>query len=171
MHKSTSSRFIWFALRASTALALTVAPYHLSLDAASKIGPAAAYAKSGDGGGGGEGHGGGGSGGSGSGGNSGSGGGDDGGDHDSGNSGPGGGGDDGPGDDHGANDSGHHGHEHVNAATGDKVEVEGNKIEVTHPDGTKEEIENGRLETKDASGRTIVERRATPADIARLNSL
>jgi hypothetical protein len=167
MHKSTSSRFIWFALRASTALALTVAPYHLSLDAASKIGPAAAYAKSGHGGGGGSGSSGSG-GNSGSSGNSGSGG---GGAHNGGNSGPGGGGDDGPGDDHGANDNGHHGHEHVNAATGDKVEVEGNKIEVTHPDGTKEEIENGRLEIKDASGRTIVERRATPADIARLNSL
>lgn len=161
MSKLTSSRFIWFALRASTALALTAAPYQLSLYGAAKIGPAAAYAEGGDGGGGGhdgggEGH----DGGSGSGGNSGS---DGGGGHD--------GGDDGPGDDQGADDNGHHGQEHVNSATGDKVEVEGNKIEVTHPDGTKEELENGRLETKDASGRTIAESTATPADIARLQGL
>lgn len=162
MQKLTSSRLIWFALRASTALALTTAPYQLSLHTVAKIGPAAAYAKSDGGGGGGSGEGHGGS--SGSGGNSESGGGDDGG-----NSGSGGG-DDGGGDDHGADDNGHHEQEHVNSA-GDKVEVEGNKIEVTHPDGTREEIEDGRLETKDASGRTIAERAATPADIARLQGL
>lgn len=153
MHNLTSRRFIRLALLASTALALTAAPYQLNLHAVAKIGPAAAYAK---GEGGGEGHGGG----SGSGGNSGPGGGGD----DGGNSGSSGH-DNGAGDNHDANDDGH---EHVNPTTGDKVEVDGNKVEVTHPDGTKEEVENGKFEMKDATGRTIVERPATPADIARL---
>lgn len=153
MHNLTSRRFIRLALLASTALALTAAPYQLNLHAVAKIGPAAAYAK---GEGGGEGHGGG----SGSGGNSGPGGGGD----DGGNSGSSGH-DNGAGDNHDANDEGH---EHVNPTTGDKVEVDGNKVEVTHPDGTKEEVENGKFEMKDATGRTIVERPATPADIARL---
>ena len=162
MPKLTSHRVLRFALRASTALALTAAPYHLSLGSLAKIGPAGAYAKSEGGSGGGDGHGGnsgsgGGSSGS-SGGNSGPGGGDDGG-----NSGRGGGDDD-AGDDHG-------GQEHVNPATGDKIEIAGNNIEVTHPDGTKEEIENGRFEMKDATGRTVVERPATPQDIARLQGL
>lgn len=153
MHNLTSRRFIRLALLASTALALTAAPYQLNLHAVAKIGPAAAYAK---GEGGGEGHGGG----SGSGGNSGPGGGGD----DGGNSGSSGH-DNGAGDNHDANDDGH---EHVNPTTGDKVEVDGNKVEVTHPDGTKEQVENGKFEMKDATGRTIVERPATPADIARL---
>ncbi|RTL91608.1 MAG: hypothetical protein EKK31_34995 [Hyphomicrobiales bacterium] len=183
MPKLTSSRFFWLAMRASTALAFAVAPYHLTSDTAAKIGPAAAYAKGGDGGGGGgEGHGGnsgsgGGSGSSGSsgpGGNSGPGGGDDGGNSgsggdDGGNSGSGG--DDGPGDDHGADSAADHDQDHVNQLTGDKVEVAGNNIEVTHPDGTKEEIENGRFEQKDATGQTIVERPATPEDVARLQGL
>ncbi|QKC77192.1 hypothetical protein EB233_18180 [Mesorhizobium erdmanii] len=56
----------------------------------------------------------------------------------------------------------------MNQTTGDKVEVDGDKVEVTHPDGTKEEVENGTFEMKDATGRTIIERPATPADIARL---
>jgi hypothetical protein len=156
MHNLISRRFIRFALLASTALALTAAPYQLNLHAVAKIGPAAAYAKGEGGGGGGEGHGGS----SGSGGNSGPGGGGD----DGGNSGSSGH-DNGAGDNHDANDDGH---EHVNPTTGDKVEVDGNKVEVTHPDGTKEEVENGKFEMKDATGRTIVERPATPADIARL---
>ena len=49
-----------------------------------------------------------------------------------------------------------------------KVESEGDKIEVTFPDGTKQEIENGRFEQKNAAGRTIVERPATRADFERL---
>ncbi|MFD1981990.1 hypothetical protein ACFSOZ_04720 [Mesorhizobium newzealandense] len=61
--------------------------------------------------------------------------------------------------------------DHVNAATGDRVEVKGNKIEVEHPDGITEEIENGRFEMKDALGRTIVERPATADDISRLQAL
>jgi hypothetical protein len=49
--------------------------------------------------------------------------------------------------------------------------VDGDKVEVTHPDGTKEEIENGRFEMKDAQNRTIVDRPATAADRARLQGL
>ncbi|TIX39097.1 MAG: hypothetical protein E5V40_17535, partial [Mesorhizobium sp.] len=60
---------------------------------------------------------------------------------------------------------------HVNAATGDKVEIDGDTIKVVHPDGMKEEIRNGRFEMEDALGRTIVERQATPEDLARLLGL
>ena len=42
---------------------------------------------------------------------------------------------------------------------------------MVHASGIKEEVENGRYELKDAAGRTIVERRATAADIARLAGL
>ena len=56
----------------------------------------------------------------------------------------------------------------MSAADGARVEINGNDIEVVHASGIKEEIENGRFEMKDASGRTIVERPATAADIARL---
>lgn len=56
----------------------------------------------------------------------------------------------------------------MNRATGAKVEINGNNVEVVHASGIKEEIERGIYEMKDASGRTIVERRATAADIARL---
>ena len=154
MPKMISTRILWFALRASAALALAVAPYQINLHSSAKISPSAAYAK-GDGGGGGSGGGEGHGGNSGSGGNSGRGGADD--DH---------------GDDHGADNAGHRdGQEHVNPQTGDKVEVAGNKIEVTHPDGTKEEIANGRFEQKDAAGRTVTERPATPEDAARLQGL
>lgn len=55
--------------------------------------------------------------------------------------------------------------------TGDRVEIDGNSIEVIHPDGTKEEIKNGVYEMKDARGRTIVERRATQADVDRLMAM
>lgn len=159
MQKSTLTRTLLLALRGSTVLALVAAPYQLSFGSLGKIQLASAYAES-------EGGSGGSGGGDGHGGNSGSGG---DGDHGGGNSGPGGGGDDGAGHDAG-DDNGHHGQEHVNAA-GDKVEISDDKTEVTHPDGTKEEIEDGRLEVKDASGRTIVERPATAEDISRLQSL
>ena len=52
-----------------------------------------------------------------------------------------------------------------------KVERSATEIEVRYSDGTKEEIEAGRYERKDASGRTVEERPATPADIARLSAL
>jgi hypothetical protein len=106
-------------------------------------------------------------------------GGDDGGDDDNSgpggddNRGPGGGGDDGD----GADDDGHDddfgrrdGH-HIDAATGAKIEVEGGKIEIVYPDGWKEELENGIFELKDPSGRTVIERRATREDVARLRAI
>ena len=52
---------------------------------------------------------------------------------------------------------------------GPKAEINGANIEVTYADGVKEEIENGRLQVKDASGETIVERAATADDVARLS--
>jgi hypothetical protein len=89
-----------------------------------------------------------------------------------------GGGDDRGGDDHGGR-SGHrggrdHGVDHGRPAgrsDATKVEIEGDKIEVTFPDGTRQEIENGRFERKNAQGRTVVERPATRADFERLNAL
>jgi hypothetical protein len=51
-----------------------------------------------------------------------------------------------------------------------KVEQAAGGIEVIYSNGIKEEIENGRFERKDASGRTVVERRATQADLARIRS-
>jgi hypothetical protein len=53
-------------------------------------------------------------------------------------------------------------------ATGDKVTVQGNIIEVVHPDGISERIEAGRFKMKDALGRTIIDRAAKAADIERL---
>jgi hypothetical protein len=104
------------------------------------------------------------------------------------NSGPGRGGDDsghgghggddnsGPGrgdDDHddGDDDFGRRGGHHIDRATGAKIEVEGNSIEIVYPDGWKEELENGIFELKDPSGRTVIERRATRRDIARLRAI
>ena len=52
-----------------------------------------------------------------------------------------------------------------------KVERSATEIEVRYSDGTKEEIESGRYERKDASGRTVEERPAPPADVARLSAL
>nr|WP_214475365.1 hypothetical protein [Mesorhizobium sp. dw_380] len=165
--RSIPTRCFWLALRGSSALALAIAPYQLTVHGSGPgIVPASAHAKDGGGQGGGGGGGG----------NGGSGGGSNGGSGNSGGSGPGSGG---AGDDHGgADNSGpgnsddHRGADHhVNAATGDKVEVDGNKIEVTHPDGIQEEIENGRFEMKDALGRTIIDRRATPEDVNRLQAL
>ncbi|HWT31352.1 MAG TPA: hypothetical protein VN240_10055, partial [Propylenella sp.] len=90
------------------------------------------------------------------------------------NSGPGGG--DGGrrgGDDDAArrDDDGDRGQHHIDPATGAKVEVEGNKIEIVFPDGWKEELENGIYELKDPSGRTVVERPATAEDVARMQDI
>lgn len=52
-----------------------------------------------------------------------------------------------------------------------KIEVSSDGIEVSYSDGTREEIENGRYERKNAAGRTIEERPATQADIDRLMAL
>jgi hypothetical protein len=54
---------------------------------------------------------------------------------------------------------------------GARVEISRNGIEVENLDGTKEEIENGRYERKDAAGRTVEERPATQADVDRLRGL
>jgi hypothetical protein len=167
MTKITRRHLALALLGASTALAVVAAPYQLT---AMGFAPAAALAEDGEGsdhdGGESSGHDGGESsdhdGGESS-------------DHDSdgGESGSDGGDDssDRSGDDDNGGDDGRDGAEHVNSATGDKVEINGSNIEVEHPDGTKEEIERGRYEMKDASGRTIVERPATDADRARLEAM
>lgn len=51
-----------------------------------------------------------------------------------------------------------------------EVERSTRGIEVTYSDGWREELENGRYELKDAQGRTVIERSATPQDRARLAS-
>ena len=51
-----------------------------------------------------------------------------------------------------------------------KLERSANGVEVTYSNGVKEEIENGRYEQKNAAGRTVVERRATQGDVARLDA-
>lgn len=52
-----------------------------------------------------------------------------------------------------------------------KVERGSGTIEVVYSNGTKEEIDHGRYERKNAAGKTIVQRRATTADRARLKAL
>jgi hypothetical protein len=154
-------------LKTSFAIAFAIAPLHVVLSpTGADLKQASASAASGSGHGSGSGSGGHSSGsGSGGGGNSGPGSGDDRGGDD--NSGPGSGNDD---DNGRADDRNDDRDEHVNPATGVRVEIEGNNIEVEFPDGTKEEIENGRFERKNALGRTIVERPATQADFARLRA-
>ncbi|TIW23216.1 MAG: hypothetical protein E5V63_25295 [Mesorhizobium sp.] len=132
----------WLVLRVFAALALIFAPFHLSVDG---VATNKAYAGKG---GGGNGNGGGNSG--------------------NGNSGNSNAGGNGKGNSKGK--AGDASVDHVNAVTGDKVEIDGKNIRVTHPNGMKEEIENGRFRMEDALGRTIVERAATAADVARLNS-
>nr|WP_189502209.1 hypothetical protein [Mesorhizobium sp. M00.F.Ca.ET.216.01.1.1] len=155
MSTPSLTRICWLALRASTALALTIAPCHVAFDGAAKIAAASAYADDGSSTGGGEG----GGDGAGSGGDTGGGGGGGG---DTGGGGGGGGGSDG---------NSATGNGQVNPATGDRVRVHGHAIEVVHADGIREKIENGRFEMKDALGRTIVERAATAADFSRLQGL
>ena len=151
-------------LPALAALALVVAPFSLSID-----GPIVTKAYAGKGGGGG-GNGGG---------NSGNGGGNSGGN--SGNSGNSGGNNGNGNGNNGKSNSGTSSSasaastadvdSHVNALTGDKVEATSNSIQVTHRNGMKETIENGRFRMEDKYGRTIVDRRATMADLNRLKNL
>ncbi|RWD97524.1 hypothetical protein [Mesorhizobium sp.] len=180
-------------LRALTALALVVAPFHLSVEG---FVVAKAYAGKGGGNGNGGGNSGGGNGNGNSGGNNGngnSGNGNSGGNSSgSGNSNSGGnsGNSNSGGNSGNSNSGGTNGNskgaangasnastgtadvdDHVNALTGDKVEVSNNSIQVTHRNGMKETIENGRFRMEDKFGRTIVERRATMADLNRLKSL
>jgi hypothetical protein len=109
-------------------------------------------------------------------------GGDDGGD----SSGPGGGG---GGDDHGGHGGGgddHSGHGgdddreddrdddrsgSRSGPHGEKLERRGGKIQVVYPDGYREELDGGWFEMRDPRGRTVIERRATPADRVRLEAL
>jgi hypothetical protein len=67
--------------------------------------------------------------------------------------------------------SGGGGLQRVNPVTGDLIELNGSNIKVVHPEGMKEQIENGRYVMKDAVGRTIINRPATEADRARLRGL
>jgi hypothetical protein len=128
----------------------------LSSSAAAKDGESS---NSGSGGGGNSGsNGGGGSSGSGGGGNSGSGG---------GNSGRGGG------DDDGRDDGGHHGGDRGSrrGPDGERIEYDGRRIRIIYPNGFREEIADGIFEMRDAVGRRIVRRRATPEDYARMRAL
>lgn len=52
-----------------------------------------------------------------------------------------------------------------------RVEVSGAGIDIRHADGSRERIERGRYELRDASGRTVERRRATGADVSRLRAL
>lgn len=158
MRLARMGRTVWLALRASAALALIIAPFHLSTDG---VVVDKAFAKGGNGGGNGGGGGNsGGNGGGNSGGNSGG----------NGNGNSGGKGNSNAGGNGKGNSKGNATVDHVNAVTGDMVEVDGKNIKVTHANGMKEEIENGRFRMEDALGRTIVERAATAADMARLKS-
>lgn len=169
MHARSSLQLTLLMLRASAALALTAAPLHLAFDGAlPKLVAASALADSNDHGGGDRDSGDGNSGDRDS---------DD--DDDGDDHGDGDDDDDQDDDDHGGSGGGHgdddgnddDGDDHVNPRTGDRVEVDGDNVQVLHPDGTKEEIDSGVYEMKDARGRTIIERRATQADIDRLTAL
>ncbi|MGX5800546.1 hypothetical protein ACWGS9_04805 [Bradyrhizobium sp. Arg314] len=172
---------VWFVLRASSALALTLAPWHVTFDGAPRI--AAATADAGNGNGGSGGNGSGGNSGSAGGSNSGSAGGSNSGNGgtngnsnaggNSGNSNAGGGNPNaGPGNNSGKGNTNPGGkNSYTNAVTGDTLSIDGNKITVVHPNGMKEEVDNGRFEMTDAQGRTIIDRPATQEDLSRLLNL
>lgn len=52
-----------------------------------------------------------------------------------------------------------------------KIELSGDDIEIEFADGTKQEIEAGRFERKNAEGDTVEERAATAADRGRLEAI
>ena len=54
---------------------------------------------------------------------------------------------------------------------GERIEINGGRIEVLYPDGWKEEIEGDVFELIDPAGRIVIERRATPADRARIEAI
>ncbi|UVK55938.1 hypothetical protein DBIPINDM_002510 [Mesorhizobium sp. AR02] len=179
MHGSITAGCRRLTLVSAAVLALTIVPYRISLHgSAPGIDAVTAQAAKGGNGGGNSGNGNGNGGSSGNGGNSGN-------DNDNGNGGNSSGGNSSNGNGNGGNsgtdsgggDSGSgkgqsdKGANHVNVTTGDKVDVSGNKITVTHPDGITEKIENGRFRMQDALGRTIIDRRATPADVSRLKAM
>jgi hypothetical protein len=169
MHGSITARCRRLTLVSAAALALTIVPYRISLHgSAPGIDAVTAQAAKGGNGGGNNGNGNGNGGGNGN---------ENGGNSSGGNSGNGNGnggnsGTDGDGDGSGSsNGQSDKGASHVNTATGDKVDVSDNKITVTHPDGIVEKVESGRFKMQDALGRTIIDRRATPADVSRLKAL
>lgn len=108
-------------------------------------------------------------------GNSGSGGGDNGGSDDGGSSGRGGGGQGGrDADGSGAGTregEGGRGSDRRTGPNGGDVGSRGNWIQVIYPGGWKEEVQDGRFELKDPKGRTVVKRRATAEDLARLRAV
>lgn len=83
------------------------------------------------------------------------------------------GGDDDGSDDRGSDDRGSDDHHQDDRGSDDHRSDDGggHEIEVVNSDGTKVEIHDGVFERKDASGRTIEERRATQADVSRLRGL
>lgn len=173
MRNRPSSRLAWLALRASIALALTLAPWHVTFDGAPRI--AAATADAGNGNGGGGGNGSGGNSGSAGGSNSGNGGSNGNGNAggNSGNSNAGGGNPNaGPGNNSGKGNTNPGGkNSYTNAVTGDTLSIDGNKITVIHSNGMTEQVQNGRFEMTDAQGRTIIDRQATQEDLTRLLNL
>lgn len=176
MRQPARKRLADLSLRLAVALAVVVAPCLLGQGNVTKL-VSAAYAGNGNSGG----NGNGGNSGSGGGSNSGSAGGSNSGNAgdngnaggNSGNSNAGGGNPNaGPGNNSGkghANPGGKN--SYTNAATGDTLSIDGNKITVVHRNGMKEEVQNGRFEMTDAQGRTIIERQATEEDLNRLLSL
>ena len=52
-----------------------------------------------------------------------------------------------------------------------RVEIAGGAIEVSYPNGWREELAGGRYELKDPNNNTVVERPATGADVSRLGRL
>jgi hypothetical protein len=63
------------------------------------------------------------------------------------------------------------GTQQVNPVTGDRVRVDGAGIEVVHRNGMRERVYRGSYKMTDGKGRTIIERRATGADLARLRRM
>lgn len=158
--KRLASRLFCVALT----VGLAAAPYRISLNGVSlELIPELAVAQGNSGGGGGPGNGGGSGGGSGQGGGSGNGGAGAGGQNNnmgkSGQNRP-----------SGKPGVGRIGNTRINPKTGDIIEVSGSSIKVRHRDGMAENIENDRYEMQDAKGRTIINRRATEADRARLRA-
>jgi hypothetical protein len=63
------------------------------------------------------------------------------------------------------------GTQQVNPKTGDRIRFEGAGIEVVHRNGMRERVYRGSYKMTDSKGRTIIERRATGADLARLRRM
>ncbi|MEI9403777.1 hypothetical protein [Mesorhizobium argentiipisi] len=173
MHQPACKRPAYLVLRVVVALAIVVAPCLVKPGYMTKL-VSAAYAGNGNGGGNG-GNGSGGNSGSGGGSNSGNGGnnGNSNGQGDNGNSNAGGGNPNaGPGNNSGKGNTNPGGkNSYTNAATGDTLSIDGNKVTVIHRNGMKEQVQNGRFEMTDAQGRTIIERQATEEDLSRLLNL